>query len=72
MGVDNSFHFLNYTIPRKIRELQCISCRILRAYHYTIPRKIRELQYSALGPLPKTHYTIPRKIRELQSWLYRY
>ena len=44
MGVDNSFHFLNYTIPRKIRELQYRVINAARISYYTIPRKIRELQ----------------------------
>ena len=58
---------MNYTIPRKIRELQLFNTIRRLLLYYTIPRKIRELQYAAFDEYTEKDYTIPRKIRELQS-----
>ena len=56
----------DYTIPRKIRELQLQHEKHKRLCDYTIPRKIRELQYTSMDKFVGSYYTIPRKIRELQ------
>ena len=36
--------YFNYTIPKKIRELQRCSGAVACVRYYTIPKKIRELQ----------------------------
>ena len=58
--------YKNYTIPRKIRELQLVGWLIDGDGDYTIPRKIRELQPLNQSAIAEAYYTIPRKIRELQ------
>ena len=59
---------VNYNIPRKIRELQCMSRGAQGAFDYNIPRKIRELQFVMVISILRVNYNIPRKIRELQSF----
>ena len=45
----DQFTSTNYTIPKKIRELQQSLKKALRKPYYTIPKKIRELQRFSQG-----------------------
>ena len=58
--------FLNYIIPKNIRELQPEAEYNALETNYIIPKNIRELQQTFHGVNMNFHYIIPKNIRELQ------
>ena len=58
--------WMDYTIPKLIRELKLVKLFHLAVFYYTIPKLIRELKPDGAARVRRCDYTIPKLIRELK------